>query len=238
MENASQALIMAASVLITIMIISVGVYLVSSASGLSQSYDQRASAEEIQRFNSKLEKYSTSPGYEYIEDRTQKKNYDCSNAELNEKWRFCNYNTFSDVISAVNYAYNLNVKNDYDNISSIEVIISFKGKEGLDGIYGITPNGEREKDSSSREKKNCIYKLDGGTKSVRSSDMTKEKNLNDFIKYFSESKINIKSKERMYKYGFKGDVSINEFSGYIETISFEILDNKVWDKLINTGEWK
>lgn len=52
MENASNALIMAGAILIALIILSIGVYLVSSYSQVGESYEQTQTITEITKFNS------------------------------------------------------------------------------------------------------------------------------------------------------------------------------------------
>ena len=54
MENASKALIMAGSVLIGVIIISIGVLFINSTSMLSQSYDEKLEADSINGYNNKF----------------------------------------------------------------------------------------------------------------------------------------------------------------------------------------
>ena len=57
MENASKALIMAASVLIAIMVLSLGVYLFSIFGGTSQEITNIITESQISEFNSNFTKY-------------------------------------------------------------------------------------------------------------------------------------------------------------------------------------
>ena len=58
MENASKALLMAASVLIGIILISLMVIMFMNSGNVSSSYDKTISQEEISVFNSNFTKYS------------------------------------------------------------------------------------------------------------------------------------------------------------------------------------
>ncbi len=59
MENASKALIMAASVLVGIMVLSIGVYLFSIFGGFSSQIEKELSKKEIDEFNAKFTKYQS-----------------------------------------------------------------------------------------------------------------------------------------------------------------------------------
>ena len=54
MENASNALIISAAVLIAVIVLSIGVYLVINFSKVSESYEQEQRTEELAIFNSKF----------------------------------------------------------------------------------------------------------------------------------------------------------------------------------------
>ena len=54
MENASQALIIAGSILIAMLVLSVGVYLVSSYSQVGTAYEERQTSTELSAFNSRF----------------------------------------------------------------------------------------------------------------------------------------------------------------------------------------
>ena len=59
MENASQALIIAGTVLLAMIVLSVGLYLVVNYSKISASYEQKKVVEEIRKFNTNFTKYIT-----------------------------------------------------------------------------------------------------------------------------------------------------------------------------------
>jgi len=57
MENASKALIIAGGILISILVISIGVYLFASYGNIGSSYDKNMKTIEIQKFNSNFIKF-------------------------------------------------------------------------------------------------------------------------------------------------------------------------------------
>lgn len=57
MENASKALLIAGGILISMLVISIGVYLFASYRGLATSHEQTMQADEIREFNVKFEKF-------------------------------------------------------------------------------------------------------------------------------------------------------------------------------------
>ena len=54
MENASNALIIAGTILIALIILTIGVYLAASHARVQESYIQRLTAQEVEQFNSKF----------------------------------------------------------------------------------------------------------------------------------------------------------------------------------------
>lgn len=59
MENASQALLIAGTILIALIVLSIGVYLVASYSGVGESYEQTQEITEITKFNTNFLKFVT-----------------------------------------------------------------------------------------------------------------------------------------------------------------------------------
>jgi len=70
MENMSQALLMAGGILIAVLVISVGIYLFSSASSIGENYDVSATEMEIEKFNVNYLKYEKE--HKYLEGNTIK----------------------------------------------------------------------------------------------------------------------------------------------------------------------
>lgn len=82
MENASQALIIAGTILIALIILSIGVYLVSNYSRVGQSYEQTKETTEIAKFNSNFTKFENREditAQEIITLKNFAKNYDNQN---------------------------------------------------------------------------------------------------------------------------------------------------------------
>lgn len=67
MENASKALLMAGTILIGMLIISLGVYLASNFSQTSEAYYKRWNTEQIQQYNDQITKnFITESGTTYV----------------------------------------------------------------------------------------------------------------------------------------------------------------------------
>ena len=82
MENASQALIIAGTILIALIILSIGVYLVSNYRQVGESYEQTKEITKITKFNTnftKLENKEDITAQEIITLKNFAKNYDEKN---------------------------------------------------------------------------------------------------------------------------------------------------------------
>lgn len=235
MENASQALFIAAGVLIAIMVISIGVYLFSSASTIAENYDTSMSATEIDKFNTKFTKYNKKANYikENI-DVNGKRTYEYSN-NASVGYVFFDYNTISDVVSAINLAYSINSKNNYDLQSGIQVSISGNGdSDDWDyGNIGITPSIQGNifysniKNNTKIEDKNYCYALSEINSKNNVDYIPNQRafvSINELLIKYNNSKLNDK-KDRIYEYGFKGETIINTETGLIDIIKFTLVKN-------------
>lgn len=227
MENASQALFMAAGVLVAVMVISIGIFLVTSASSVSENFDQTMSQTEVLKFNAQFDKFATSElgDPEILED-----------ADAKDIIKNTRYNIASDVVSAVNLAYSLNADYNYDVQRGIQVTI--KGLEG--GTCGITPLLQKkyhERAVSAKmivaDDNGKIYPLNKNEKSdyesisILPSNSPELKNMNELLQEKMNCKI-YKGKYNVYKiyeYYFSGEVSLNSETGLVDKIEFTLVNN-------------
>lgn len=82
MENASQALIIAGTILIAMMVLGVGVYLVSNYSRVGESYEETRITAEIAKFNTNFTKFinrTDITAQEIITLKNFAQNYDTNN---------------------------------------------------------------------------------------------------------------------------------------------------------------
>lgn len=114
MENASKALIMAAGVLISILLISLMVVFFRRAGMLNAEFDNQASERELEKFNSQFEIYAKDD------------------------------NNFFDVLTVANLAYDVNKRNGWEANNGVEikikksndtVVYSIKNNSGLQKNY-------------------------------------------------------------------------------------------------------
>ena len=68
MENATKALIIAASVLIVLLIIATGIKILNSTSGVTEEVETSATSMEVSMFNSKFENYKGSQTAKQVRD--------------------------------------------------------------------------------------------------------------------------------------------------------------------------
>lgn len=115
MENATKALLMAGSILISIMVISFMVLLLRKGGQISSEYDSQISDQELAQFNSQFELYA-------------KKD-----------------NTFFDIMTVSNLAWNVNKKNGYDPQNGVEIILYLNNSTNSNSSYQIRNDKALEK---------------------------------------------------------------------------------------------
>ncbi len=228
MENASQALFIAAGVLLAVLIITFGIFLFSSASSVSENYDRIMSQTEMQKFNAQFTKFQTNT--EFSPDGIDSDEYGYI--------KYNNYNKATDVISAVNLAYSLN--QDYDHDIQVGIQVKIKTE---DGIWGITPKIQRKfyeealrNNTIWADDKGIIYQINDVSKQNQDDDSlpnnNKRMNNNAFLeKYLNDCKI-YKGKNKiykLYKYYFEGKVSLNEDTGLVDEVDFILNENSDFD---------
>ena len=123
MENASKALMMAGGVLIGIMVLSFMVFMLRKGGSMSAEYDSQISDNELAKFNSQFEFYDK------------------------------DNNTFFDIITVSNLAYDINKINGWDENNCVKVQIVI-GEGNQRGTYAIIPDENLEK--------NYFYKIKSG----------------------------------------------------------------------------
>lgn len=99
MENASRALLIAGTILISILIIGIFVYLFRAGGSLGETYDKKQTVEQLELYNSKFEEYTAR---------------DC---------------TIMEIISLLNLAYNVNSSSRYDLNEVVDIQINVNGKK-------------------------------------------------------------------------------------------------------------
>lgn len=182
MENASKALIMAAGILISIMVVSFMIFVLRKAGSMSAQYDQQISENELTKFNGQFEVYAK-------ED-----------------------NTFFDVITVANLAWDVNKKNNWDEQTGVTIKII---NENNDNIveYSVLPNKELKKNHffKGEDVNNSVY--------IYNVDLETEKSIID--EYTARNDDNT-----AYIYRFDcTEIKYNDITGKVEEMLFKIVKN-------------
>lgn len=99
MENASKALLIAATILLSILIIWLFVYIFKAGSSVGENYDKKQISQQLELYNSRFELY----------DRSN--------------------NTIMDLITVANLAYSINKQTLYDVDNSVKIDINIGNKK-------------------------------------------------------------------------------------------------------------
>lgn len=99
MENAQKALIIAATILITIMVIGIFVYVFRAGGDFSASFDKKQLSGQLELYNSRFEVYNKPD------------------------------NTIMDLITVCNLAYSVNSDCEYNESSTVKIEIEFDGQK-------------------------------------------------------------------------------------------------------------
>lgn len=109
MENATKALLMAGGLLIAILVASFMVFVLRRAGQMTAEYDVQRSENELASFNGQFEVYAK------------------------------NDNTFFDMITVANLAYDVNKKNGNDTNNSVTIKLFLSNNTNADADYTIKP---------------------------------------------------------------------------------------------------
>ena len=194
MENASKALYMAAATLIALLVLSLMVYMFRNAARVGENYDQQKGKENIDKFNSQFETLVTGDGSDALNSEDLK--------------------VATDVVTAVNLAYDVNKQTDYDNVEFVEIFV--KDKRG-----------------------NIIYSLKND-RSIKKNTMVKGENTsngfittNEFLKlkveegkYLSDVKFEESENKIIYRYYFIGNVSYDSRTGKVNKVEFTLKETE------------
>lgn len=237
MENASKALIMAASVMLGVMLMAIMVYVFRAGASVDESYDAKQVVRQLQLFNSKFEVYDKQD------------------------------NTIIDILTAINLVYSINKDYDYDFAKSIELIIKAGDKyfvipmEKPEEINDGTNTYERNKIfvrkniSDKDNLSNVISSYDLANKTLKElelknigvseSEMESDKLITTRLaskQYQNEwGKNIIKNNVTVYKYVFNckcvcgvtehagNGIYYHPTTGRVKNVEFELTLNPEWD---------
>ena len=216
MENASKAMIIVASFVIAVMVLSIMVYLFVNAGRVPAQFEYTKQAEDVAAYNAKFEKYA-------IISDTQAPSGFLEGDELNNV-----SNSFADVITLCNLAYNINCKSDNDSHASVIVDFEIDGDSYC--VYPMEDDRERsvlEKDSVFACNSTQIGSM---TKNniVNLYDIMEEKNLNE-AKYDDLNRLRYKYYfDCELDYGYNETKGTFQNGGRITRIIFTLVENKAY----------
>ena len=232
MENSVKAMYIAAGMLISVMILSVLMYVFSLGRSLGKSYEADEQTKQISAFNQQFERYSGK----------------CSQSNSKaDGYCFRNKsNRVSDVITCANLAYNINKKNDFDEKNNVQVVVKVSASKNL-YVYPYKT-----------QPKNYFLTVTQSVAQTASSFDTNNTtnciNFYNFMEEYNEVKIvNIScepnyssSAETIYKYYFDVDkdennktgegIHYSEITGKVDKIVFTLYKTKEFDTL-GDGTW-
>lgn len=99
MENASKALIMAASILLGLLLITAFVQVFKAGASVNENYDQTQRTAQLELYNSKFENYNVQE------------------------------NTILDIMTVFNLAYSINEASEYEPTSAVSIVLKIDGEE-------------------------------------------------------------------------------------------------------------
>lgn len=182
MENASKALIMAGGILISIMVASFMIFALRKAGRMSAEYDSQLSDIELADFNSQFEAYAKDD------------------------------NTFFDIITVSNLAYDVNKKNGYDAQNSVQIKLENQNNSNI--AYSIL--------SQESLKRNHFF--------VQENTSVPQKYMYDLVPEYTERE-NVLDHEgnvinQKYKYRFKCiQTAYSQATGKVTEMKFKIENN-------------
>lgn len=203
MDNFSKAFYMAGATVIALLVLFLMIYMFREAAKVGENYDSSKGRENVDSFNSKFERFQAS----------EEKSEISTDGDTVYK---TDPNVASDVVSAVNLAYNINTKSGNDPVNNVEVYIYLKNSSVA---YSLT--------NSSSAKKNTMFK---GTDT--NSYITTNEFLNLEVesgKFLSDTKIATNTNKIIYRYSFSGNLEYSDKTGKVNKVTFKLMENNDFD---------
>lgn len=197
MENITKAFYIAGATLIAVFVIMLMVYMFRQAARVGENYEFSEARENVDRFNSQFIGFETSE--EARADGNEGTNADPKYA--------------SDVVSAINLAYNINTKNHNDPVNFVEIY-----------VYWTTGGIRYSLINSENARKNTLFE---GT------DTSSYISTNEFLnlevnsgKFLNDTKLDETTNKVVYRYYFTGRVRYNDDTGRINRVEFTLNENE------------
>lgn len=242
MENATKALIIAASTLIAVMIFAFMWYVFQRFALFSESTENRGEDLVIQKFNSQFSAYDTSGAYNIDSFGSDSSTASNTTTEVVKKRYMAakELNPFSNVMTAINLAVTTNYTNNneyrYEGLemeNAVEVIIDLSNINSKIGVsykyYLVEPNANIAP--------NTVYgtntQPDYEDKEVNVKNFTTANPLSTYelLTKTRESKTTIFDNKTytIYRYYFVCDYHTNEKTQKIDSIRFKAIEDKGFD---------
>ena len=197
MENITKAFYIAGATLIAVFVMMLMVYMFRQAARVGENYEFSEARENVDRFNSQFIGFETSE--EARADGNEGTNTDPKYA--------------SDVVSAINLAYNINTKNHNDPVNFVEIY-----------VYWTTGGIRYSLINSENARKNTLFE---GT------DTSSYISTNEFLnlevnsgKFLNDTKLDETTNKVVYRYYFTGRVRYNDDTGRINRVEFTLNENE------------
>lgn len=197
MENITKAFYIAGATLIAVFVIMLMVYMFRQAARVGENYEFSEARENVDRFNSQFIGFETSE-----EARAD------GNEGTNTDPKYV-----SDVVSAINLAYNINTKNHNDPVNFVEIY-----------VYWTTGGIRYSLINSENARKNTLFE---GT------DTSSYISTNEFLnlevnsgKFLNDTKLDETTNKVVYRYYFTGRVRYNDDTGRINRVEFTLNENE------------
>ena len=218
MENATRAMIMGATLLLGVMLLGLLVWVFRAGSRLGESYDLRQYRNTLAYFNSKLFAYDKNIK---IEDDIDPAAYD-----LADNIFYSEGNTISDVVSAVNLAYDYNKQFNYDNMNNCEMFLC----DANGNIRYYLPNSVKLPNGD-KIKQNCMYIWSGShSEAISLNDIMRlhvneggELSTDESKPSISEMKI-LANRQSFYRYYFETIAHVNSKTNRIDRMAFILVE--------------
>ena len=195
MENITKAFYIAGATLIAVFVMFLMVYMFRQAARVGENYETSEARENVDKFNSQFTIYDTSEL-----DRT-------SGEGTNTDPKVA-----SDVVSAVNLAYNINEKNNNDPVNFVEIYVYWSSGSLR---YSLLNN--------ENAKKNTLFE---GTDTSSYISTNKFLNLEvDSGKFLNDTRLDENTNKVIYRYYFTGKVSYNDNTGRVNRVDFTLNEN-------------
>ena len=195
MENITKAFYIAGATLIAVFIMFLMVYMFRQAARVGENYETSEARENVDKFNSQFTIYDTS--------ELDRRSGEGTNTDPK---------VASDVVSAVNLAYNINEKNNNDPVNFVEIYVYWSSGSLR---YSLLNN--------ENAKKNTLFE---GTDTSSYISTNKFLNLEvDSGKFLNDTRLDENTNKVIYRYYFTGRVSYNDNTGRVNRVDFTLNEN-------------